>query len=211
MLVTLPEETPVNEVVETAFLSRTEPACSWPRWWSTRLSRRSTWPDPGQAARRVPSATADEVDALSAAADFRRRRQDAAEHQLGRLAELLPLPQIHLPYLFTTEIGPDRDRRTPGHGIWPTSRGRCRDGRRRRPWPQLAAQSTASSCAPDREGWERPRRRRPSPSRRRARGRRACVVTIDPANRLADALGLAELTNDPPPGRRDRGPASCGR
>jgi anion-transporting ArsA/GET3 family ATPase len=28
-------------------------------------------------------------------------------------------------------------------------------------------------------------------------GRRACVVTIDPARRLADALGLAELTNEP--------------
>ncbi|HLI25390.1 MAG TPA: ArsA-related P-loop ATPase, partial [Acidimicrobiales bacterium] len=29
------------------------------------------------------------------------------------------------------------------------------------------------------------------------RGRRACVVTIDPARRLADALGLGELTNEP--------------
>jgi anion-transporting ArsA/GET3 family ATPase len=29
------------------------------------------------------------------------------------------------------------------------------------------------------------------------RGRRACVVTIDPAKRLADALGLSELTNTP--------------
>lgn len=29
------------------------------------------------------------------------------------------------------------------------------------------------------------------------RGRRACVVTIDPAKRLADALGLAGLTNTP--------------
>ena len=29
------------------------------------------------------------------------------------------------------------------------------------------------------------------------RGRRACVVTIDPAKRLADALGLAQLTNEP--------------
>ncbi|HET9689601.1 MAG TPA: ArsA-related P-loop ATPase [Acidimicrobiales bacterium] len=29
------------------------------------------------------------------------------------------------------------------------------------------------------------------------RGRRAVVVTIDPAKRLADALGLGELTNDP--------------
>src|SRR5215471_13805619 len=29
------------------------------------------------------------------------------------------------------------------------------------------------------------------------RGRKACVVTIDPAKRLADALGLEHLTNDP--------------
>ncbi len=29
------------------------------------------------------------------------------------------------------------------------------------------------------------------------RGRNACVVTIDPARRLADALGLAHLSNDP--------------
>ena len=31
------------------------------------------------------------------------------------------------------------------------------------------------------------------------RGRRACVVTIDPARRLADALGLEALTNQPRP------------
>jgi anion-transporting ArsA/GET3 family ATPase len=30
-------------------------------------------------------------------------------------------------------------------------------------------------------------------------GRRACVVTIDPARRLADALGLVELSNEPRP------------
>jgi anion-transporting ArsA/GET3 family ATPase len=30
-------------------------------------------------------------------------------------------------------------------------------------------------------------------------GRRACVVTIDPAKRLADALGLDDLTNEPSP------------
>jgi anion-transporting ArsA/GET3 family ATPase len=29
------------------------------------------------------------------------------------------------------------------------------------------------------------------------RGRRACVVTIDPARRLADALGIEDLTNEP--------------
>jgi len=33
--------------------------------------------------------------------------------------------------------------------------------------------------------------------RQAAAGRRALVLTIDPARRLADALGLLELTNDP--------------
>jgi len=33
--------------------------------------------------------------------------------------------------------------------------------------------------------------------RQAAAGQRALVLTIDPARRLADALGLVELTNDP--------------
>ena len=37
------------------------------------------------------------------------------------------------------------------------------------------------------------------------RGRRACVVTIDPAKRLADALGLDELTNEAAPVEGDWG------
>jgi anion-transporting ArsA/GET3 family ATPase len=36
------------------------------------------------------------------------------------------------------------------------------------------------------------------------RGRNACVVTIDPARRLADALGLEQLTNDPTEIARDQ-------
>lgn len=39
-------------------------------------------------------------------------------------------------------------------------------------------------------------------------GRRACVVTIDPARRLADALGLATLTNSPTLVAGD-GPGEC--
>ena len=35
------------------------------------------------------------------------------------------------------------------------------------------------------------------------RGRNSCVVTIDPARRLADALGLAHLSNDPTDIRQD--------
>ena len=40
-----------------------------------------------------------------------------------------------------------------------------------------------------------------------ARGRKVAVVTIDPARRLANALGLEELDNEP----RRVEPAGCGR
>ena len=38
-----------------------------------------------------------------------------------------------------------------------------------------------------------------------------CVVTIDPAKRLADALGLEGLTQHADAGSTATGPASCGR
>ena len=45
------------------------------------------------------------------------------------------------------------------------------------------------------------------------RGRNACVVTIDPAKRLADALGLEQLSDTPSEIDRDRwdddGPTPC--
>ena len=46
-----------------------------------------------------------EADALRAAADFRRRREELQAEQVSRLADGLPLPQLWLPNLFTTEIG----------------------------------------------------------------------------------------------------------
>ena len=42
-------------------------------------------------------------------------------------------------------------------------------------------------------------------------GRRAVVVTIDPAKRLADALGLEGLEQRTVADRRRSGKASCGR
>ncbi|MGH9281230.1 MAG: hypothetical protein ACRD12_24505, partial [Acidimicrobiales bacterium] len=43
--------------------------------------------------------------ALRAAARFRTARQRLQEEQVARLADALPLPQLHLPTLFTPEIG----------------------------------------------------------------------------------------------------------
>jgi len=47
-----------------------------------------------------------EADALRAAAVFRRQREQLQREQVARLAVGLPLPQLHLPFLFTTDIGP---------------------------------------------------------------------------------------------------------
>jgi hypothetical protein len=63
--------------------------------------------DPSSAAEAAGvRLTPRELDALKAAADFRRHRRGLQEEQVRRLAQALPLPQLHLPFLFTTEIGP---------------------------------------------------------------------------------------------------------
>src|SRR6202042_1317255 len=46
-----------------------------------------------------------EIEALGRAAEFRRLRQELKEAQVARRAEMLPLPQLTLPYLFETELG----------------------------------------------------------------------------------------------------------
>ncbi len=43
---------------------------------------------------------------MSTAAEFRARRQALQQAQVARLAGALPLPQLHLPSLFTVDLGP---------------------------------------------------------------------------------------------------------
>ena len=47
-----------------------------------------------------------EASALAAAAAFRARRQDLQHEQVARLAAALPLPQLHVPSLFSVDLGP---------------------------------------------------------------------------------------------------------
>jgi anion-transporting ArsA/GET3 family ATPase len=109
MLVTLPEETPVNEVVETAFKLEDRVGVQL-----APVVVNGLYPpldhlddDPMEAALAAGvRLTSAEADALRDAARFRRRRQRLHTEQLGRLADALPLPQIHLPFLFTTDLGP---------------------------------------------------------------------------------------------------------
>lgn len=116
LLVTLPEETPVNELVETAFRLEDEVgvmlgpvvvnACYLP---TTGVGR--GWigePDAlAEVAGEAPMPSA-EAGALRRAAGFRAGREAVQSEQIDRLNGDLPLPRLCLPYLFSDDIGPDQ-------------------------------------------------------------------------------------------------------
>lgn len=109
LLVTLAEETPVNEVVETAFALEDRVGIKL-----APVVVNGLYP-PLDDLEKDPSAVAQDrgvrlgpqqAAALGEAASFRRQRQALQAEQVERLAQLLPLPQIRLPFMFTPEIGP---------------------------------------------------------------------------------------------------------
>jgi anion-transporting ArsA/GET3 family ATPase len=112
MLVSLPEETPVNELIETAYrfedlvgvaLAPVIVNACYP-------VRTNLLADPvaaAEAAKADPPGSA-EAARLAAAARFRATRQDLQAIQLERLAAGLPLPQLLLPYQFNADLGPEQ-------------------------------------------------------------------------------------------------------
>jgi anion-transporting ArsA/GET3 family ATPase len=109
MLVTLPEETPVNELVDTAYHLEDRVGVSLGPVVVNGLypEIRGLDVDPADAAERVGSALRNgEAASLAAAADFRLHRMELQRSQVERLAAQLPLPQLKLPYLFTADLGP---------------------------------------------------------------------------------------------------------
>lgn len=110
VLVTLPEETPVNELVETAFNLEDRVGIGLGpvvvNGLYDPLPGLDT--DPAEAAGAAGvSLRSGEAEALGGAASFRRDRMALQAEQVDRLAERLPLPQLRLPFLFGSEIGPD--------------------------------------------------------------------------------------------------------
>ena len=108
MLVTLPEETPVNEAADTAFHLEDRAGVQL-----APIVVNGVWPHlelpadvPAAATAAGVALTRDDLKRLGQAAAFRRRRQQLQEDQIARLAAVLPLPQLRLPFLFTTELGP---------------------------------------------------------------------------------------------------------
>jgi len=108
LLVTLAEETPVNETVETALTLQDEVGTHLGPVIVNCLYERLDHLD---ANPQAAAATAGvilqpgEADAIGAAAAFRRRRQEIQAEQTTRLAEALPLPQLWLPQVFAAEFG----------------------------------------------------------------------------------------------------------
>ena len=110
MLVSVPEETPVNELIETAYRFEDQVGVAL-----APVVVNACYPvlthlgtDPSAAAEAAGTTVPDpaEADRLSAAAEFRQTRQALQAVQASRLAAGLPLPQLLLPYQFTAELGP---------------------------------------------------------------------------------------------------------
>jgi len=109
VLVTVPEETPVTEVVETAFALEEEIGVHLgPVVVNGVLDAPDGLDhDPGEvAAAHGSTIAADTIDVLRAASVFRLEQVARQRAQLGRLAELLPLDRIALPWLPTIAPGP---------------------------------------------------------------------------------------------------------
>jgi anion-transporting ArsA/GET3 family ATPase len=109
VLVTIPEETPVNEAVETAFSLEDRVGIGL-----GPIVVNGLYPevagldaDPEAAAAEADvSLRPGEASVLAAAAEFRRSRTALQDSQVARLRSQLPLPQLRLPFLFTTDVGP---------------------------------------------------------------------------------------------------------
>jgi anion-transporting ArsA/GET3 family ATPase len=113
-LVTLPEEMPVNEVIEAAYQLEDKVgltlgpvivnACLPDAPWLTE--------DPADAAREVGVTLTDEQAAgLAAAARFRTSRFRLQQDQRRRLAQELPLDQLQAPFVFSDVMGPQEIER----------------------------------------------------------------------------------------------------
>jgi len=112
MLVTLPEETPVSEVIETAYAIEDRAGvalgpvivnqCFEALPEGISASVEELMSDAEACGRFVSEREAKD---LAHAVEFRAERHAVQHDQITRLGEKLALPQIELPFLFTPDIG----------------------------------------------------------------------------------------------------------
>ncbi len=111
VLVTIPEETPVNELIDTAFAIEDRAGVAL-----GPVVVNGCYEPPAFTASTAESIAADataldrfvsprEANDLVRAAEFRAARYTLQQEQAARLAERLPLPQVRLPFLFSAALG----------------------------------------------------------------------------------------------------------
>ncbi len=114
MLVALPEETPVSELIETAYQVEDDVGLKL-----GPVVINGVWPDvPGLAeavaARKRPRVA--ERPAV-AAGRYRLARMEVQRAEIDRLRSELPLPQVELPFLFRADLGRDELSELADHMI----------------------------------------------------------------------------------------------
>jgi len=112
VLVTLPEETPVSEAIETAFAIEDRAGvalgpvvvnqCFGPLPAGVSAAIEDVHADAEASGRFVSEREARD---LARAVEFRMVRHEVQREQIERLRAQLPLPNIQLPFLFTPDIG----------------------------------------------------------------------------------------------------------
>lgn len=101
VLVTLPETTPVNELIETAETIVERTGVELAPLVIDQVDSSEPLPDPSAVSFGRARA---QVDDARAAAEFRRARRAVQEEELERLATALPLPQVHVRALPTAGL-----------------------------------------------------------------------------------------------------------
>jgi anion-transporting ArsA/GET3 family ATPase len=100
VLVTLPEETPVSETIETAYNLEEDVGIKL-----APVIVNGLWRPVDGLDAAVSGATKKAKDGLAvAAARYRMARIAEQQAEVDRLASELPLPQVHLPFLFNTQF-----------------------------------------------------------------------------------------------------------
>ena len=107
VLVTLPETTPVNETIETAYSLEEVVGVRLGPVVVNSLDDRTELPDPEAAGRAASSLDPDTAAALLDALAFRRSRREMESDAVGDLSERLALPQVHLPQIPVAGLSAD--------------------------------------------------------------------------------------------------------
>ena len=107
VLVTLPETTPVNEVIETAFALEDQVGVQLGPVVVNGIDQGVDLPDVDAVEAAVAGVDRASAAALVEAATFRRSRREMESEEIGRLAEQLPIAQVTLPARLVAGLAPD--------------------------------------------------------------------------------------------------------